>query len=153
MWSSLQDGIILTMHGVEGYKMKSFVALLFCLFVLVSFHFSPASANPNSTDSPLTSSFSSPESTWSMFKASLLAGDYDMAEKCCCSGKNKHVRRFEKMDEEKRKNLLLSMQSLKMIEQQENTAKYTLTRDINGVTFTTFVYFEKVEGEWKIASY
>lgn len=132
--------------------MKSFTGFLFCLFILVSFHFSPASANPNSADFFPASSFSSPEKTWSMFRASILAEDYDMAERCC-SGKTKHIRRFEKMDEKKRKNILLSMQSIEMIEQQENTAKYKLTRDINGVAFTTFIYFEKIDGEWKIASY
>ena len=133
--------------------MKSIAALLFCLFVLISFHFSPANANPNVSDSPRTSSFSTPERTWSLFKASILAGDYDIAKMCCCSGENKQISRFEKMDEEKRKNLLLSMQSITKIEQQENTAKYKLTRDIKGVAFFSFIYFEKIDDEWKIANY
>ena len=55
--------------------------------------------------------------------------------------------------DEKRKSIVQSMQELKKIDQQGDKAKYKLSRNTNGVTFSTFVYFEKVDGNWKIASF
>ena len=60
---------------------------------------------------------------------------------------------FEKMNADKRKNIVQSMQELKKIHQQDNKAKYKLLRQSNGATFSTFIYFEKVDNEWKIENY
>ena len=123
------------------------------LFVLATFQLSMANSNFNEVKAPPEHSFSTPENTWNLFKASILASDYTMARKCCCADGTKRVFKFEKMAAEKRKSLVLSMQPIKKIELQESTAKYEVVRDINGVAFSTFVYFEKVYDGWKIAHY
>ena len=121
------------------------------LFVLATFQFSLA--NSNIVDVSSEQTFSTPEQTWNLFKTSILSSDYAMAKKCCRAGEIKRVLKFEKMDAEKRKSIVQSMQSIKKIEMQENTAKYEIVREINGVSFSTFVYFEKVDDGWKIARY
>lgn len=134
--------------------MKCITSLLVCFFALIAAsQLSSANSTSTTTDSFLSHQYSTPEQTWEIFKASILTGDYDTAKKCCCTGKTKCVLRFEKMDDEKRKNLVQSMQPIKKVELQEHKAKYEVVRDINGVAFSTFVYFEKVAEGWKIANY
>lgn len=134
-------------------KMIRIIPLLIFLFVLATFQLSTASSSSDTADSIDSPKFSTPEQTWNVFKTSILAGDYDTAKKCCCAGKTKSVLRFEKMADGKRKNLVQTMQTIKKIEQQEGTAKYEVVRNINGVDFSTFVYFEKVDDDWKISRY
>jgi hypothetical protein len=57
------------------------------------------------------------------------------------------------MTAEKRESIVQSMQELKKIHLQEVTAKYKLTRNSNGSLLSTFVYFEKIDDEWKIKNY
>ena len=133
--------------------MRHIAFLLVCFFAATIFQLSLESLYPSVADSSPAFRFATPEQTWDHFKAAILLGDFDAAKKCCSTGKTKSVLKFEKMNDEKRKNLMLSMQQIKKIDLQENTAKYKLVRDINGVAFSTFVYFEKVEDEWKIARY
>lgn len=133
--------------------MKRITYLLVCFFAVTVFQLSLGNLYPSVADSSLSFLFTTPEQTWDHFKTAILVGDFDAAKKCCSTGKTKSVFRFEKMDDEKRKNLMLSMQPIKKIDLQENTAKYKLVRDINGVGFSTFIYFEKVADEWKIARY
>ena len=57
------------------------------------------------------------------------------------------------MTAEKRESIVQSMQELKKIHLQEVTAKYKLTRNSNGSLLSTFVYFEKIDDEWKIERY
>lgn len=54
---------------------------------------------------------------------------------------------------EKRESIVQSMQELKKIHLQKDTAKYKLTRNSNGSLLSTFVYFEKIDDEWKIKNY
>jgi len=133
--------------------MKRTVPLLLSLFILTTFGFSFASATSNSSESLQEQTFATPEQTWDQFKAAILDGDFDAAQKCCCQSNSKGVLKFEKMDAEKRKNIILSMQELTKIHQQEDKAKYKLIRNSNGANFSTFVYFEKIDDEWKIENY
>ncbi|NOQ67408.1 MAG: hypothetical protein GQ556_09380 [Desulfobacterales bacterium] len=57
------------------------------------------------------------------------------------------------MTAEKREGIVQSMQELKKIHLQKDTAKYKLTRNSNGSLLSTFVYFEKIDDEWKIKNY
>lgn len=133
--------------------MKQAASLFLCLFVLAIFQLSFANNTPVKADSAQAHTFVTPEQTWEHFKAALLDGDFSSAKMCCCTGKTKTVYKFEKMTEEKRKGIVLSMQPLKKLSYQENSAKYQLIREVNGVPFSTYVYFEKENGSWKIASY
>jgi len=138
-------------YGLEGQIMKRSASLLFSFFVLSAFQL--AFANTNGADIPLEQAFSSPEQTWSIFKKAILEEDFDTAQKCCCQDKTNGVLKFKKMTKEKRKSIVQSMQELKKIQQQEDKAKYKLSRNSNGVVFSTFVYFEKINAEWKIATF
>ncbi|MDX2433327.1 MAG: DUF4878 domain-containing protein [Desulfobacterales bacterium] len=97
--------------------------------------------------------FATPEQTWSQFKAAILEGDFDTAHKCCTDSKTKGILKFKKMTAEKRESIVQSMQELKKIHLQKDTAKYKLTRNSNGSLLSTFVYFEKIDDEWKIKNY
>ena len=131
--------------------MKNTTLLLLCLFVLATFQYS--FANTNETDAPLEQAFSTPEQTWGQFKTAILEGDFDSAHECCRQDKSKGVLKFKKMGTEKRKNIVESMQEIEKIHLQENTAKYKLIRNSNGSALSTFVYFEKIDNEWKIENY
>ena len=133
--------------------MKHITFLLVCFFAVIVFQLSLGNLYRSVADSSLSLLFTSPEQTWDHFKAAILVGNFGAAKKCCSTGQTKSVFKFEKMDDEKRKNLMLSMQPIKKIDLQESTAKYKLVRDINCVAFSTFIYFEKVDDEWKIARY
>ena len=131
--------------------MKPVTILLLSLFLLAVFQFSFANTSSDSGDS--SQLFATPEQTWSNFKTAIMASDFDAAHKCCCDSKGRGVLKFEKMNEDKRISILQSMQELIQIHLQGNTAKYKLTRNANGTNLSTFVYFEKIDNEWKIKSY
>ena len=133
--------------------MKRIALLLLCLFILATFQLSFANSNSNIGNSSQPHIFATPEQTWHQFKAAILEGDFDTAHKCCITSRARGVLKFEKMAAEKRKRIVQSMQELKKIHLQEVTAKYKLTRNSNGSHLSTFVYFEKINDEWKIKSY
>ncbi|MFC1837566.1 hypothetical protein ACFLYW_02670 [Thermodesulfobacteriota bacterium] len=131
--------------------MKRTISLLLSLFTLVSFQFSYAATNTD--PAVLAQPYSTPELTWSLFKESILKNDFDTAKKCCREGKADGVLKYKKMDTEKRKSIVQSMQELEKIQLQENSAKYKLIRSANGKSFSTFVYFQKIHNEWKIDNF
>lgn len=131
--------------------MKSLTILLLSLFLLAAFQFSFANTSSDSGDS--SQLFATPEQTWSNFKSAIMAGDFEAAHKCCCDSKGKGVLKFKKMNEDKRISIIQSMEELTQIHLQENAAKYKLTRNANGTNLSSFVYFEKIDNEWKIKSY
>jgi hypothetical protein len=133
--------------------MKRTVFLLLCFFLLATFQFSFANASSNIAEPSQVHTFSTPEQTWNLFKTAILKGDFDTAHHCCSEGKTKAVLKFKKMEVDKRKRIVQSMQELEKIHQQDNKAKYKLLRTSKGANFSTFVYFEKVDNEWKIESY
>ena len=133
--------------------MKRTVFFLICIFLLATLQFSFANTSSDFTDPSQVNTFSTPEQTWDLFKTALLEGDFDTAHNCCSEGKTRGVLKFKKMDADKRKNIVQSMQELEKIHQQDNKAKYKLLRTSNGADFFTFVYFEKVGNEWKIENY
>ena len=134
--------------------MKRAVFLLLCLFLLATFQFSFANTGSNFTaGTAQANTFSTPEQTWNLFKTAIQEGDFDTANNCCTEGKKKGILKFEKMDADKRKNIVQSMQELEKINQQDNKAKYKLIRNSNGTYFFTYVYFKKVGNDWKIENY
>ena len=133
--------------------MKPVTILLLSLFLLAVFQFSFANTGSDIGNSSQPQLFASPEQTWSNFKTAIVAGDFDAAHKCCCDSKGKGVLKFKKMNEDKRISIIQSMQELIKIHLSENKAKYKLTRNANGTNFSTFVYFEKIDNDWKIKSY
>ena len=133
--------------------MKRTLLLLLGLFILTTFQISFATTNSSNVDSLQDHNFVTPEQTWDQFKTAILKGDFNIARKCCSHGETKGVLKFEKMDDDKRKNIVLSMQELTKINQQENKAKYKLMRSSKGTHFYTYVYFEKINNEWKIKNY
>lgn len=133
--------------------MKHAAFLLFCFLLLAPFHIPLTYANSD-TANPLNSpTFATPEQTWEQFKSALVSGDFKTALQCFCQSESKSVHRFEKMAAEKRESIVESMGKLEKVEQHENEAKYRLPRSAKGATFFTYVYFEKENGDWKIASY
>ena len=86
--------------------MKRAVSLLVCFTVLIAGLVSPAYASSDNggvLEYPSANQqFSSPEQTWTLYKNALLEGDYELAEKCCCPGKTKHVFVYKRMRESKR---------------------------------------------------
>jgi hypothetical protein len=42
------------------------------------------------------------------------------------------------------------MISIKKVYQQEEKAKYQIIREVNGVEIASFVYFARIDNEWKI---
>jgi hypothetical protein len=94
--------------------------------------------------------FTSPEETWALYRDALLKGNYELAKKCCCPGKIKQVFVFERMRDSKRQRILQNMISIKKVYQQEEKAKYQIIREVNGVEIASFVYFARIDNEWKI---
>ena len=133
--------------------MKHTTLFFLCLFILATFQLSFANSNFDTGDSSQPHIFATPEQTWNQFKAAILEGDFDTAHKCCITSKTKGVLKFKKMAAEKRKSIVQSMQELKKIHLHDDTAKYKLTRNSNGSLLSTFVYFKKVDDEWKIENY
>ena len=131
--------------------MKPFTILLLSLLLLAAFQFSFANTSSDTGDS--LQLFAKPVQTWSYFKTAIMAGDFEAAHKCCSDSKSKRVLKFKKMNEDKRISIIQSMQELIQIHLQENTAKYKLTRKANGTNLSTFVYFEKIDNDWKIKSF
>ena len=133
--------------------MKRTTLLFLCFFILAAFQFSFANTSSDIDDSSQPHIFDTPEQTWGLFKTAILEGDFDTAHKCCCQDKSKGVLKFEKMDAIKRTGIVQSMQELERIHLLENTAKYKLIRNSNGSSLATFVYFEKVDNNWKIEKF
>jgi hypothetical protein len=77
-------------------------------------------------------------------------GNYELARKCCCEGKTKQVSVFERMQESKRQQILQNIKNLKKVYLNENKAKYQMAREVNGVEITSYVYFSRIDNEWKI---
>ena len=94
--------------------------------------------------------YSSPQETWLHFKNALLDGNYESAIKCYYSSKRNNVNKFRKIGDFKTKQMIRQMKSLEKVNQEEDTAKYLLVRDMQGVEITTYVYFARINNEWKI---
>jgi hypothetical protein len=136
---------------VGGKTLKYVSILILLLLSLATVHVTWATAN---TDAGNPSQiFATPETTWTNFKKAILNSDFDTARNCCCEEKVSGVRKYEKMNLEKRKEIFSSMQELQKVQQHNNTAKYKLTRNINGSKLFSYVYFKKINNEWKIENY
>jgi hypothetical protein len=131
--------------------MKNILSILLCLFVLSSFQSVSATTNDAYTTPEHFSS--SPEQTWDQFKAALFSGNFYAARQYCSASNARGVNRFEKMNGEKRKDIVESMQDITKVHLQGDKAKYKLIRNSNGFNLTTYVYFEKISNEWKIENY
>jgi hypothetical protein len=134
--------------------MKRTVPLLVCFAVLIAVLVSPERSNANNDsglESPSTNlQFASPEQTWTLYKNALLEGDYELAEKCCCPGKTKHVFVYKRMRESKRQQILQNIKSLEKVYLKKDEAKYKLIKNVNGVDVFSYVYFARIDNQWKI---
>ena len=134
--------------------MKRTVPLLVCLAVLIAVLVSPERSNAyndSGLEGPSTNlQFASPEQTWILYKNALLEGDYELAEKCCSEGKTKQVSVFKRMRESKRQRILQDIKSLEKVYLKKDEAKYKLIKDVNGVDVYSYVYFARIDNEWKI---
>jgi hypothetical protein len=134
--------------------MKRTTYLLICTTLLIAALVSPGQSNTNKDmslkGSPADQQFSSPEQTWTLYKNALLQGNYELAIKCCCPDKTKQVLIFERMSELKRQRILQNMISIEKISQQKDKAKYQMVRKVNGVDVISYVYFARIDNEWKI---
>lgn len=134
--------------------MKRAVSLLVCFTVLIAGLVSPAYASSDNggvLEYPSANQqFSSPEQTWTLYKNALLEGDYELAEKCCCPGKTKHVFVYKRMRESKRQQILQNIKSLEKVYLKKDEAKYKLIKDVNGVDVSSYVYFARIDNQWKI---
>ena len=99
---------------------------------------------------PLPKSYSSPEETWRHFKNALLDGNYDSAKDCYYSSHKNNINIFKKIGAFKTKKIIRQMRSLEKVHQENDTAKYMIVRDMQGVEITTYVYFARINNEWKI---
>ena len=133
--------------------MKHALFFLACLVVLFT-GFVPSAlsnyASGNYSDAhSTTQKFSTPEQTWGIYHDALQKGDFDLAKKCCV-GKTKHVAIFQRMQETKRLRILQNIKSLDKIHVEGDKAKYRLVKDLNGVDVTSYVYFARIDNQWKI---
>ena len=128
--------------------------MVVCLAVLFTVLVSPALSNyvrgTYSDAHSATQQFSSPEQTWSIYQDALQKGDFDLAQKCCCVGKTKHVAIFQRMKETKRQRILQNIKSLEKIHVKGDRAKYKLVKDLNGVDIASYIYFARIDNQWKI---
>ena len=134
--------------------MKRAVSLLVCFTVLIAGLVSPAYSsfdNGGILEYPSANQqFASPEQTWTLYKNALLEGDYELTEKCCCPGKTKHVFVYKRMRESKRQQILQNIKSLEKVYLKKDEAKYKLIKDVNGVDVSSYVYFARIDNQWKI---
>jgi hypothetical protein len=134
--------------------MKRAVSLLVCFTVLIAGLVSPAyssSDNGGILEYPSANQqFSSPEQTWVLYKDALMKGDYELAKKCFCPDKTKQVLVFERMRESKRQRILQSIKSLEKVYLKKDEAKYKLIKDVKGVDVSSYVYFARIDNQWKI---
>jgi len=134
--------------------MKRTVSFLIFFAFLIAVLGTPVHSSSNNSSSLEISAanrqYSSPEQTWSLYRDALIKGDYELAKKCCSEGKTKQVSVFERMNEFKRQRLLQDIKSFKKIHMEGDTAKYQMVRKVNGVNINSYVYFSRIDNEWKI---
>jgi hypothetical protein len=97
--------------------------------------------------------FSSPEETWKHFKIALLDGNYESAKDCYSASNRSKINELKKFGDAKTKEIIRQMKSLKKVHQEKDKAIYMIIRDMQGVAIITYVYFARINNEWKIEHY
>jgi hypothetical protein len=97
--------------------------------------------------------FSSPEKTWETYRNALIAGDIDLTLECYVPGQWQHKKVFTLLGNEKVKELGREMGEIKKIAAGENRAKYMIKRKQKGTEITYWIYFQNIDGEWKIQEF
>ena len=129
------------------------VAICFCVLFASSLSQSESEFEPKTNITPQTKGTSSPKRTWVHFKKALISGDYERAYKYCCPESNKFINKFERLGREKVIDIFQSMKPIEKIYQHEDKAKYKVPRNINGKELISYLYFAKIDNEWKINKY
>jgi len=102
---------------------------------------------------PFEKKYSSPEETWRHFKNALMNGNYKSAKDCYYNSSKNSIYKFKKIGHSKTKQLIQQIKSFNKISQDSDKAKYLVVRDMRGVAFSTYVYFARINNEWKIEKY
>jgi hypothetical protein len=100
------------------------------------------------------SRLSSPESTWALYKDSLLNGQIEDALGCFSL---KSIKIYKDilavLGKEKMKKIALEMQPIQKIKQDADSAKYRIKRNEGGREITYYIYFQNMFGNWRIENY
>ena len=97
--------------------------------------------------------FSSPEETWAHFKNALIDGNYESAKDCYTSSNKNRVNLFKKIGVSKTQKLIRQIKSIENVHLEKDKAKYQVVKDMQGVELITYVYFVKINNEWKIEKF
>jgi len=98
------------------------------------------------------SRFSTPESTWEVYKRALTAGDFELAQKCQVPN-TRQVDVYRQLGKEKTKEIVLAMTPIQKVQGDTKRAEYQLLRLENGRKMSYAVFFSNIFGEWKIEQY
>lgn len=95
--------------------------------------------------------FSSPETTWALYKKALAKGDIDAALECFTPpSRGKYKKVFEKLGPENLKDMARRMRKIRKVKVNDNVAEYIISREEDGTMISYFIYFVKSGGEWKL---
>ena len=97
--------------------------------------------------------FSSPEKTWETYRSALIAGDIDLALECYVPGQWQHKKILTVLGNEKVKGLGREMGKIEKITASETRAEYMIKRKQKGTEITYWIYFQNIDGEWKIQEF
>ena len=102
---------------------------------------------------PHAENYSSPEETWNHFKNALMNGNYESANDCYSNAQTRKTNIFKKMGNSRTRNIIKQMKPLEKIYQETNKAKYLIVRNMQGIEISAYVYFARINNDWKIEMY
>ena len=94
--------------------------------------------------------FSSPESTWSTYIEALIAGDFDLAQRCYDPNATPGLELLNEIDLETRKGIVEGMRHIEKVGGNDRSAEYLLLWDEGGQDMTYYIEFYNMFGEWKM---
>ena len=89
----------------------------------------------------------------SIFKYALINGDYESAKDCNSTSNKKKINIFKKIGHSRTQKLIRQIKSIEKVRQEKDKAKYQIVKDMHGVEMITYVYFAKINNEWKIEKF
>jgi len=98
--------------------------------------------------------FSSPDSTWALYKEALIKADIKQAMECFSLESVARYRAvFAALGKEKMKRMGLDMQPVQKITQSSTSAKYRIRRNEREQEITYYIYFGNEFENWKIQQF
>jgi tetratricopeptide (TPR) repeat protein len=101
--------------------------------------------------------FSSPENTWDIYKKAFIEGDIETVKECYVPGGGVTIKAFREIGKEQMKEIGETMGNIQKITGNEESAKYRIKKKEKfkdkEEDITYYIYFQNIDGEWKMQAF